>query len=61
MNELKLSGCYSKLNSENAEMQMEVFLDDCHRMFSSSQDWKLRQAYVNQSMNYIQIHRINMH
>lgn len=26
---------------------MEIFLDDSHRIFASSKDWKLRQAYVN--------------
>lgn len=53
---LQLSGCYSKFNSENAENQLEVFLEDCHRVFGSSQDWKLRQAYVNlcQSIDELQ-------
>jgi hypothetical protein len=26
---------------------LEIYLDDCHRVFGSSQDWKLRQAYIN--------------
>ncbi|CAF1273191.1 unnamed protein product [Rotaria sordida] len=41
-----LSGCYSKFNCEKAQVQTEVFLDDCHRVFASSQDWKLRQVYI---------------
>jgi hypothetical protein len=25
----------------------EIFLSDCHRVFGSSQDWKLRQGYID--------------
>ncbi|CAF4866267.1 unnamed protein product, partial [Rotaria magnacalcarata] len=30
-----LSGCYLKFTSDNGQIQMEVFLDDCHRVFAS--------------------------
>ncbi|CAF4825542.1 unnamed protein product [Rotaria sp. Silwood1] len=51
-----LSGCYSKFNSENAQIQTEVFLDDCHRVFASSQDWKLRQVYINLCESIYKLH-----
>ncbi|CAF3937743.1 unnamed protein product [Adineta steineri] len=51
-----LSGCYSKFNSENAESPTEVFLDDCHRLFGSSLDWKLRQSYVNLCESIYKLH-----
>ncbi|CAF3427055.1 unnamed protein product [Rotaria socialis] len=51
-----LSGCYLKFTSENGQIQMEVFLDDCHRVFASSQDWKLRQVYVNLCESIYKLH-----
>ncbi|CAF1281058.1 unnamed protein product [Adineta ricciae] len=51
-----LSGCYAKFNIENAENQLEVFLDDCHRVFGSSQDWKLRQSYINLCESIYKLH-----
>ncbi|CAF3109007.1 unnamed protein product, partial [Rotaria sp. Silwood2] len=51
-----LSGCYSKFNSENAQVQTEIFLDDCHRVFASSQDWKLRQVYINLCESIYKLH-----
>jgi len=56
MKSFKLSGCYSKFNSENAETQTEVFLDDCHRVFGSSQDWKFRQSYINLCETIYKLH-----
>jgi len=51
-----LSGCYLKFSSENAQVQIEVFLDDSHRVFGSSQDWKLRQAYINLCESIYKLH-----
>ncbi|CAF0962826.1 unnamed protein product [Rotaria magnacalcarata] len=51
-----LSGCYLKFTSDNGQIQMEVFLDDCHRVFASSQDWKLRQVYVNLCESIYKLH-----
>ena len=53
----QLSGCYSKFHSENAENQMEIFLDDSHRIFASSTDWKLRQAYVTLCQSIYELHQ----
>jgi hypothetical protein len=36
---------------------MEVFLDDSHRVFGSSLDWKLRQAYINLCESIYKLHQ----
>lgn len=36
---------------------MEVFLDDSHRVFGSSQDWKLRQSYINLCESIYKLHQ----
>jgi hypothetical protein len=45
-----------KFSSENAQTQIEIFLDDSHRMFGSSQDWKLRQSYIYLCQSIFKLH-----
>jgi hypothetical protein len=35
---------------------MEVFLDDSHRVFASSHDWKFRQGYINLCQSIYELH-----